>query len=309
MHIRSLFHPKAEYVFRPSQIVRRLIREYVPSRNEYEEVRLPWGLPIRIRPGDSDGSWIWRLGVKELPVTEVIYRLVDRDEVAVDVGANIGHMTSVMAFRTGSDGRVLAFEPHPFTFAELQVNVHGWAQVPGIADIQIHQIALSDSAGDGALEVPGDDSVNRGLASLRQTDEGVRSRYPVQIRRMDEFVADEDKIGVMKVDVEGLEFQVLKGAEPVLRRHGIRDIIFEDYNRYPTEATALLQGAGYAIFSINLDLWGLKINPPSTQSETREGYIPNYLATCDPERALTRLGRKGWQALRPKLTRPRMRLE
>jgi hypothetical protein len=126
---------------------------------------------------------------------------------------------------------------------------------------------------------------------------------------MDEFVADEDKIGVMKVDVEGLEFQVLKGAEPVLRRHGIRDIIFEDYNRYPTEATALLQGAGYAIFSINLDLWGLKINPPSTQSETREGYIPNYLATCDPERALTRLGRKGWQALRPKLTRPRMRLE
>lgn len=297
MHILSLLHPKPEYIFRPSQIVRRLIREYIPSSNEYEQVMLPWGLPLRIRPRESIGLCIWRLGMFELPVSEPIYRLVDPGDYAIDVGANIGHMTSIMAVRAGATGRVLSFEPHPLTFDELNANVQRWAEMSGIGDIRAHRIALSDTVGEGVLQVPGEDSVYRGLASVAQNSQALGSRYPIQLRRLDEFIVDEERIGVMKIDVEGHEHRVLKGAERVLLRQGIRDIIFEDKRPYPSETTAFLLEAGYAVFAVGMSLWGLAVSPGSAPPETGSGYWPTYLATSDPERALGRLKKRGWAAL------------
>jgi FkbM family methyltransferase len=209
-------------------------------------------------------------------------------------------MTSIMALRVGHKGRVVSFEPHPFTFVELVANVQRWAEAPGISWIRAHPIALSDVRGNGMLEVPGDDSVNRALASVAKSGNGLVSRrYPVDLHPLVDFVPEGDLVGVLKVDVEGGEFQVLKGAEPILRRKGIRDIIFEEYQSYPTIATEFLEGAGYTIFSVGLSLWGLVLSLPGVRRATRPGYIPTYLATIDPERAVRRLETRGWATLRP----------
>ena len=122
---------KPEYVFRPSQIIRRLQREFQIAR-ESEEVVLPWGLPIRVFPNETIGSCIWRTGVHDLVASEALWRLLDPGETAVDIGANIGYMTGLMARRAGPRGRVIALEPHPDIFAELQRNVGEWGRSPAL---------------------------------------------------------------------------------------------------------------------------------------------------------------------------------
>jgi FkbM family methyltransferase len=274
------------------------MRHYKPGANEYEEVMLPWGLPLSIRPGESIGSWIWRLGVLELNVSETIYRLLDRGEIAIDVGANIGHMTSIMALRVGPTGKVLSFEPHPLTFNELNANMRRWEQVTGINNVRAFRVALSDSVGQGTLNVPGEDSLNRGLASVSESKGSFGSRYPVELAQLDGFVAETEFIGLLKVDVEGHEYCMLKGADSALRRQGIRDIVFEEHRPYPTQTIALLQGYGYTIFAIGVNLFGLSVTAGDAGRAVRSGYIPTYLATSDPARAQDRLQKRGWAALR-----------
>lgn len=297
MHILSLIQPKPEYVFRPSQIVRRLGRE-ISHPSEYEEVTLPWGLPIRVRPRDTIGSCIWRLGVYELSVSEALHRLVDPGELAVDVGAHIGYMTSIMAIRVGPQGKVLAFEPHPATFDELIDNTKRWASMPGIGSTTVHRLALSDSSGVGILATPGDESLERGTASLVHGIGASESRFAIDLRPLSEFIAETEHVGVIKIDVEGHEHRVLRGALSLLERRGIRDVIFEDFRPYPTESTALLKYAGYSLFSVGLNFWGLVLDTGGVRRQRRPDYIPTYLATTDPNRAMRRLRKPGWASLR-----------
>jgi protein-L-isoaspartate O-methyltransferase len=89
---------------------------------------LPWGLHIRIHPLEEHGQILLTLGVIDLAVTETLFRLANPGEIAVDVGANIGYMTSVLAARinSSSGGSIWAFEAHPEIFEELKYNVEKW---------------------------------------------------------------------------------------------------------------------------------------------------------------------------------------
>jgi hypothetical protein len=109
MHIfRALRRP--EYFFRPVQIWRRLRRNAILKRNR---IQLPWGLPVEVDPVSYVGQDIRNLGVFECIVPEAIVRLLDRAETAIDIGANIGQNTSIMALAAGPAGLTVGFEPGP----------------------------------------------------------------------------------------------------------------------------------------------------------------------------------------------------
>jgi hypothetical protein len=100
-------------------------------------------------------------------------------------------------------------------------------------------------------------------------------------------------VGVMKMDVEGSEYDDLKGVEDALRVHEIRDVVIEDHNVYPTKAARPLENTGYTLVSVHATLLGLTLSPPAERA-TRLGYHPpTFLATRDPDRALPRLGPRG----------------
>ena len=59
----------------------------------------------------------------ETEVTESLWRLARVGDLAVDVGANIGYMTSILAVKAGARGKINSFEPHPTIFQRLRLNV------------------------------------------------------------------------------------------------------------------------------------------------------------------------------------------
>ena len=212
---------KPEYLFRPAQIMRRIKWEWSAPIG-FEDVRLPWGISIRVRAADTIGSCIGRLGVYDLCLTECIWRLLDPRERAVDVGANIGYVTGLMADRVGSDSTVFAFEPHPEVYQELSYNVEKWQELNEIASFRLFPLALGAERGTALLDVPDSFKYNRGMASLRKINRTAKdntSTLPVLVERLDDIMVDDQPIGVLKIDVEGHEFEVLQGAKALIKKN------------------------------------------------------------------------------------------
>jgi FkbM family methyltransferase len=289
---------KPEYFFRPRQILRRILQGGAP-KPEFAETILPWGLKIRFHPKETIGASIWRAGVFDLGVSETIWRLVEPGEGTLDVGANIGYMTGILARRAGRDGSVHAFEPHPEIFEELSRNVEGWKDDAKLAPIFATQVALSDAAGTAELILDESFETNRGTASLRtnsSTDKIQRS-VPVNTDTLKGLFEQDRQFGLMKIDVEGHEISVLKGGEDMFRRHRIRDVVFEEHADPPTQVTDFFVERGYTVFFIAKGFLGLNLFPLDTLPERNPFETPNYLATNDPARALALLKPKGWASI------------
>jgi FkbM family methyltransferase len=225
--------------------------------------------------------------------------LLDPGEFAVDVGANIGHMTSIMAMRAGPSGQVMVFEPHPVLFSELQYNISTWEKNPHAAPILASKMALSDHPGSAQLMVPADFEGNHGVCSLESNGEAnpEAKHIEVEVTTLSAMVDKGKQIGFLKIDVEGHELQVLLGAQDQLASGSIRDILFEEFRALPTPVTKLLQDNGYTIYRIVLGtFWGPVLAPIETyQAPADEKDSPNYLATRDPGRLLNRMSKRGWR--------------
>jgi FkbM family methyltransferase len=284
---------KPEYLYRPKQLYLRVLRG-LRQEISFEDMRLPWGSSIYVKPGHHVGRAIWHLGLYDLTVSEALWRLVDPGELTVDVGANIGYMTGVMAVRVGSSGRVVAFEPQVGVYEELVRNAERWKASIGTL-IDTYQIALSDHVGQELLGVPDDSEESSGLASLN-IGRDATVKYVVQVGRLDEVIPNEE-VGVLKIDVEGHEYNVLNGAIGLIKNHKIRDIIFEEHGVYPTPAIRLLESFGYTLFNLGASFWGLQINSASGKTIHRKWEPRSCLASVDLSRALRRLESRGWQTL------------
>lgn len=289
---------KPEYFFQPGQIFRRLARRGVVPPEV--SVVVPWGLSMTVNPAETVGHALWHLGVYDLIASEIAWRLLQPGETAVDVGANVGVMSGLMARRAGPGGNVTAFEPHPKVFGFLQRNLNSW-QKSGLplGSVQIRQLALSRTAGEAEMSEPASFSGNYGLASLEPNGEaqgaGPEGRFMVRTARMDEEIPG--PVHFLKVDVEGHEAKVFAGAEGLLKSGSIRDILFEEHHPFPSEPTSILQAAGYTLFFITRSFFGPVLARPEEAREMPPWLPPNWLATKNPERALELCNSSGWKVL------------
>jgi len=181
--------------------------------------------------GSSDHvvkSLFW-LGSFDPWVCSTLKALVVPGTTALDIGANIGLMSLMMAKAGGSDCQLHAFEPVPGTCGRLRDNV----AANSFANVHVHQIALSDRRGECRLVVPGDQD---GMARIGEHRPGDVC-FNVDMISFDEWAAERNigKISVCKIDVEGHEPQVLAGMEKTLAAGNIDAVVFEDHAS-PTES-------------------------------------------------------------------------
>jgi FkbM family methyltransferase len=131
-------------------------------------------------------------------------RFLSAADRVVDVGANLGNHSLYWCRVVGAV--VDAFEPHPEYYELLDRNVEMNDARP---IVRIHRLALGADDGRGTIiPNPG----NPGAARVRRVSAG-----EADVRRLDSVIDPEDQIRLIKVDVEGAELEVLRGAGRVLR--------------------------------------------------------------------------------------------
>jgi FkbM family methyltransferase len=292
-----LFSPP--YIFQPLQALKRLRLEYFGHSEQQTIVTLPWGLSIRVNLREAIGYNIACQGLYEPGVTETLWRLTEPGELVVDAGANIGYTTSILAIRVGRAGRILSFEPHPQVFECLTENAGNWRADERCGTIVLAQAALGERNGTGALHTDGQFATNRGSARMENDlNDAVGSRViPVTVHTLDSVINVGEQIGVLKMDVQGSEFAVLKGMTGLLERRDVRDIVFEEEAGFPAPTHNYLESKGYSIFGIQELFSRVRcIVGAAPHPNSDFGPIPNYLATRDPERAVARLSPRIWRS-------------
>ena len=149
--------------------------------------------------------------------------LITVGDTVVDAGAFLGTHTLAFARHVGPEGRVWSFEPHPVAFELLRYNL----QKNQIANVELHNVGLSDSTGTVTLN-EGDlaDMDNPGGFSLLHNTEAkrVRDSCVIDIVTLDQLCISE--CDLIKIDVEGMELNVLRGAEQTLSR--CRPLVFAE---------------------------------------------------------------------------------
>jgi FkbM family methyltransferase len=292
---------KPEYLLNPRQLVSRLGWALSPPKQDRLTARTPWGWPIDVSSHDDISRALLHLGVYDLAVSEVICRLCDAGETALDLGANVGLVTALLARRVGATGRVLGFEAHPEIARDLRANVARWRDLPGAGAIEVFDVALSDHDGSVQLGVPADFGHNRGISRVVDgPDAGtsVVQTFAVPCATLDSFLDGVGPVGLAKMDVEGHEEAVLRGARRALDRGAVRDWVFEHHPDYPSPVTGLFEASGYALYQIHKRFFRAELVPMS-RPLPRPAWEPrSYLATLDPARALGRLEAWGWRVLR-----------
>lgn len=281
---------KPEYLFQPKVVLRRLTAHHPNARGK-KLYDMPGRLQVEAEASEEHGRMLATLGVIDLPVTEALWRLTEPGETCADVGANIGYMTGILAARARG-GTVHAFEAMPEIFAALDSNVARFRELLPNARIETHAVAVSDHTGSVRMEVPDGSDKNHGLARVADT-----GGLEVKAVTLDEVFAA-TTLGVMKLDVEGHELAVLKGAERLFREKRVRDCVFEEHRGYPSEVTTWFEDKGYRVLKVLRAVRGPTLVDGKRRT-TNVAWLPqSFLATCDVEHAQRMFAARGWSSLR-----------
>ncbi len=163
-------------------------------------------------------------GYWEMWVTEAMLRTVRRGSTVVDVGANLGYFSLLLADLTGPEGRLLSFEPNPELSKRLQKSV----KVSGFGSFSdVYDCALGSETGFVSMAV--DSEQPGGGRTVRQSG---RSR-PIPVKRLDEIPGAMDA-EFIKMDVEGYEQNVWHGMTGILAQKKPLTIFMEfTVSRFP----------------------------------------------------------------------------
>ena len=209
-----------------------------------------------------------------------------RPGTLVDVGAHDGLITVPLARLPGS--RVLAFEPLPPAFARLQAALReAFGDMP--AHVTCHPAALGDHAGQITLSMPVLDgiaqeqwaSTAKDYAAHRSARVGVET-FAVPLMRLDDFgLAD---VTGMKIDAEGAEYDILRGArETLLRCRPVLTLEVEERHREGSTwaVPAFLDALGYdVLFELHGDWLPMAaLDRPTMQRASPD---PSVFEASDP---------------------------
>jgi FkbM family methyltransferase len=181
----------------------------------------------------------------EADLSDLFRRLCKPDTILVDVGANFGYFTVLGANLIGNSGsgQVIAYEPNPKLAALVRRNMEiNWSMAP----IVVHEAAVADKFGEVTLYVPRGHGAN---ASLSAPDEFECETITVPLLRLDDTIPPNLTVDIMKIDVEGHEAAVLRGARDVIARSPNLHLVMEWSRKQmkqagidPTDIVGMLDG-------------------------------------------------------------------
>jgi FkbM family methyltransferase len=176
--------------------------------------KCPDGSRVRLRYSEVVGFLMLVQGSFERAEVETMIEAARPGTVAVDVGAHVGIFTVPLAHAVGAGGSVWAFEPQPENLERLQANLAENHRT----NVSLFGAAASDADG-GLLFHVADDSAYGSTGEVLQ-GRGTVGSLKVQALRLDTVWKGDGMrpVSVVKIDVEGAELAVLRGAQELIRR-------------------------------------------------------------------------------------------
>lgn len=162
---------------------------------------------------------LFLLRVYEPEVIEYIKMYVSQGMTVVDIGANNGFFTLIMAMLVGGTGRVICFEPNPYTFVKLNENL----RINNYKNITPVQKAISDSSGIARISNLSDSALNSCILNFEEES------IETETMTLDDYFSNNNigRCDLIKMDIEGSEHFALKGMMQTIRKNWHIQLIIE----------------------------------------------------------------------------------
>jgi FkbM family methyltransferase len=170
----------------------------------------------------------------------LLEQLIPEGSNVIEVGANYGAHTVSIAKLVGPNGKVIAFEPQRMVYQALC----GSMALNSLTNVWCHLAAVGESVGSIVVPPLDYDVINNiGGLSMKETGPGER----VPLVKLDDVI-DFEEVQLIKIDVEGMEEGVIRGAEQLIKRH--RPALYVENDRIPQSESLirLIQSMGYKLF-------------------------------------------------------------
>jgi FkbM family methyltransferase len=183
----------------------------------------------------------------------LVERFVKPGDTCIDIGANFGIYTALLASLVGERGRVVAMEPSPPALRRLRQLERQ------VAWLEVNDVAAGSGRKTESLAVAPGDAMH---STLRATFDPAVSRQAVEVLPLTEVVPD-TRIAIVKVDVEGYEGEVIRGMLPLLNRRQVGAVMLEAQPAYGDLGWLrwLLDGPSYELFHLTLERKLLRWRP------------------------------------------------
>ncbi|MFC7739015.1 FkbM family methyltransferase [Roseomonas sp. GCM10028921] len=183
-----------------------------------------------------------------------VFRSVLRPGMGVlDIGANIGYFTMLSAMLVGPAGRVLAVEPNPGNARMVEASrvLNGFNQVTVLqagAGRKVGLLALNTSHSNGTT------------STLEAKSSSILEARTVACVPLDRMVPEIGSIDLIKIDVEGAEYNALLGCQDIIRRH--RPVIVSEFSPGLIAGISGVSGEAYLhwLLSLGYDLSAIEVD-------------------------------------------------
>lgn len=220
-------------------LLRQVILPALPPKPASFAYRLRSGETLRLFYREDLGTKVLFSGRYEDREIAALCSHVVAGTAVLDVGANIGLSALEFARATGPSGRVIAFEPHPDTAARLAANL----RENGLSNVEIVQSAVGAAPGSITFHESAQPTLSS--ASVIPPDFVRSFEVPVTTVDLAWTQADRPQVSALKIDVEGGELDVLRGATELLAQQSPA-ILLEAWGAAQLgPIDALLTAAGY----------------------------------------------------------------
>lgn len=158
-----------------------------------------------IKGSGVNGYW---LGTYELEAQKFFEKIIKEGDIVYDIGAHVGFYSLLASNKVGSNGKIFSFEPLPRNIVYLRKHI----DINNIKNIDVIEAAVFDKEGVVFM----DDKINSFYAKISDNGD-----LKIRTVMLDNLVSSEKLLppNVIKIDVEGAELSVLKGADFILNKY------------------------------------------------------------------------------------------
>lgn len=217
--------------------------------NKYYDKKLHNGTWMRVCPAEHIQQQLFWYGYYEKAAVLTWESLITRTDTVIDIGANAGYYSLVAA---PIARQVIAFEPSQKMRQQFEENLRR----NGFTNTRIEPYALSDHAGQAELFASA--AANTGMTSLMAPENFAGEKETVPVITFDEWATTQklEAIHLIKIDVEGAEYNVLSGMKTVLAQH--KPVLFIEvigellakFGNSVSDVYAFLSKYGYVAYQI-----------------------------------------------------------
>ena len=222
------------------------------------------GLVCFINTKDLIGWKIFFLGEYEKGTNKVLAKYIKKGDVVIEAGANLGSETLLMSKLVGN-GMVYGFEPNPYTFERLSINV----AINSLTNVKVFDVAMGESDGNISFNIYPKGFCNPGMSS-KYMETSITQKITVVQKTLDSFIKEQNinKVDFLKMDIQGAEMDLLIGAAETIKKN--KPTIFLEALALYNDTKALyrkFKEYGYNVYLIGEE----NIEPMRSETDVKDG--------------------------------------